>query len=349
MIKKTIAILSAFATVFAFAACGKLEKNSETTAAGNAPTLPADINATELYIKDSDGSTIPVNSKVNEEGSVYYEYTDVAGNNVTLANPENIIGVTKYSEDEIKELENEIKEWEENPEKFTEPEVDFVLDDKPISDDKLNKNEDVPLDSNGQPVRDKAIDYEELFTKDNFTFVANVNFTMDGNEVRMPLSWYKNGKNMLMELSYPDASGASERVGMLIKDGKCYFTFPSRNAYMELPKEVAEEMFDPEMFEETLSGSSGETAKKYTGTYNVEINGATYSCDIFETSTGGKVKKYYDANGTLVRNEIINGKNVNIIEIVEASDKCDPKNLKLPRWDMSGLANLGGLGGNLFG
>lgn len=337
MIKKTIAILSAFATVFAFAACGKLEKNEATTALGNAPTLPADINVTELYV-EVDGETRPAETKVDESGSVYYEYDDGKGNKVTQSNSDNVIGITKYSEEDIKEMENQVKEFEEqlkdmeeNPENYTEPKVDMVLNEGLVPDDKLNQKEDVTLGTNGKPVRDYTKQVQKIFEGDNFTFRVNVVSITNGAETRMPISWYKSGNNMLMEASMPIFSNTPTKIGMLIKDGKGYMIIPSMKAYTEIPKEMFGEMFDPEMFEQAFEGAEAESSNKYISSYDVELNGKKYVCDVYEDSYGATNKYYFDANGVIVRSESITGDTFTIMEMIEISDKCDPAVLTIPK------------------
>lgn len=338
MIKKTIAILSVFATVFAFAACGKVGKLESgeapvTTAANDSAdsyTLPIDFNnVTELFIEEN-GVTIPVVTKVDESGDVYYEYIDNSGNTVTQSNTDNIVGVTKYSEEEIKELENQIQDFEKNPDNYAEEDVDFVLSDGLIPEDKFTETT-VELGPDGKPVRDQAKQYEEAFKKERFTFKVNATSIVDGVETNTPMSWYKDGTNMLIEVVAPfDESGTPMKGSILYKGGKCYMIMPSMKMYYQVPDEMAGEMFNPDMFDQVLEDAEADDTSKYVGSYNVNINNKTYVCDVFENETGSISKNYFDANGAIVRTEIVDGEDITIWEIVELSDTCDSSLFVIP-------------------
>lgn len=340
MFKKTIAVLSAFATVFAFAACDKVnklekddsDKKTEATESVTKakPTMPADKEATQLYIEDENGVTVPVVTKVSDNGDVYYEFTDSEGNNVTQNNTDNIIGVTKYSEEDLKEFEEQIKDFEQNPDKYKEDEVDFVLSDGLVPEDKFTPTT-VELDANGKPVRPKAKQYEEMFKKDSFTFKVNASSILDGVETNTPMSWCKSGKNMLIEIVAPfDESGTPMKGSVLYKDGKCYIIMPSMKMYYQVPDEMAGEMFNPDMFDQMLDESNAAESNKYVGSYNVKLNGKNYVCDVFENDSGTINKNYYDASGSIVRTEIIDGEDCTIWEIVELSNTCDSSIFVIP-------------------
>lgn len=339
MFKKTLAILSAFATLFAFAACdkvGKLEKddsdktNTTETVTKVKPTMPIDVTATQLFVEDENGVTVPVVTKIADDGNIYFEYTDSEGNNVTQSNTDNIIGVTKYSEDELKDIEEQIKDFEKNPDKYTEDEVEFVLSDGLVPENKFTPTT-VELDANGKPVRAQAKTYEEIFKKNSFTFKVNATSVLDSVETATPMSWYKDGNNMLIEIVAPfDESGTAMKGSILYKDKKCYMIIPSMKMYYQVPDEMAGEMFNPDMFDEILEESEADDSSKYVGSYNVKLNGKTYVCDVFENDAGTTNKNYYDASGAIVRTEIIDGKDYTIWEIIELSDKCDSSIMVVP-------------------
>lgn len=337
MIKKTIAIISVFATVFAFAACGKvgsLDKGEAPVTTATEPenhyTLPIDINATQLFIEEENGVTIPVVTRVDDSGDVYYEYTDNSGNTVTQSNSENIIGVTKYSEEDIKDLENQIQDFEKNPDKYAEEEIDFVLSDGLVPEDKFTETT-VELGPDGKPVRDESKQYEQAFQKDKFTFKVNATSIIDGIETNTPMAWYKDGSNMLIEVVAPfDESGTPMKGSILYKGGKCYMIMPSMKMYYQVPDEMAGEMFNPDMFDQVLEDAEADNSSTYVGSYNVTLNGKTYVCDVFENETGTTSKNYFDANGAIVRTEIIDGEDITIWEIVELSDTCDSSLFVIP-------------------
>ena len=339
MFKKTIAILSAFATIFAFAACGKVgklekddsdKKNPTESVAEKVeiPTMPNDL--TQLFVEDENGVTVPVVTKVADDGNIYYEYTDSEGNNVTQSNTDNIIGVTKYSDDELKDIEEQIKDFEKNPDKYKEDEVDFVLSDGLVPENKFTETK-VELGANGKPVRAQAKTYEEVFKKNSFTFKVNVSSVLDGVKTNTPMVWCKNGNNMLIEVVAPvDESGTAMKSSMLYKDGKCYVIIPSMKMYYQIPDEMAGDMFNPDMFDELLEESEADNSSKYVASYNVKLNGKNYVCDVFESDSGAINKNYYDANGSIVRLEIIDGEDYTIWEIIELSDKCDSSVMVVP-------------------
>lgn len=338
MFKKTLAILSAFATLFAFAACdkvGKLEKDDSgktdtTESVTNVkPTMPIDVTATQLFVEDENGVTVPVVTKVSDDGNIYFEYTDSNGNNVTQSNTDNLIGVTKYSEDDLKELEEQIKDFEKNPDKYKEDEVDFVLSDGLVPEEKF-KETTVELDANGKPVRDKAKSYEEIFKKNSFTFKVNAVSVLDGIKTATPMSWCKDGQNMLIEVVAPYDNSTPMKGSILYKDGKCYMIIPSMKMYYQVPDEMAGQMFNPDMFDEILEESEADSNSKYIKSYNVSLNGKNYVCDVFESDTGAINKNYYDSKGAIVRTEIIDGEDYTIWEIIELSDKCDSSIMVVP-------------------
>lgn len=327
MIKKAIALFSAFATVFAFAACGKLEGEEVTT-----KQVP-----TNLYVEDKNGVTVPVVTKVDGD-KVIYEYTDSEGNKVTVNNPDDIISVTKYSPEQLEQLEQfeELsKQFEENPEDFVEEEVDFILSEGLVPEDKLVKI-DVELGKDGKPVRTEAKKYEETFTKDTFTFRINATSYIDGVKTNTPMSCYRSGKNMLLEVVGPFDSGTTMKGSILFKDGKCYMIMPSMKMYYQLPDEMAKDMFNTDMFDQAFENAEVEDKGNYIASYSVKLNGKNYECDVYETEEGVINKVYFDSNGTIARTEIIHGEDNTIWEILEISDKCDNSVFKIP----DGLLNV---------
>ena len=341
MIKKTLAILAAFSTVFAFAACSKLEKEETTTkpAVSNPLGELPDLNETQLFIQDAEGNTVPVVTQVNENGDIYYEYTDENGNSVTKTDAENIVGVTKFSKEEQEQIEEIYKEFEKNPDAFYEQEAieGLKLYDGLIPEDMFVKTE-VKLDSEGNPDRGNNNQYKKIFENNSFTFKVNVLSTIDGSTMETPMSWMKNGNDMLIEIVAPfDDTGKAVKGSILYKSGKCYMIMPSMKVYYEMPEEMASEMFNPEMFNEALESTEVDDSKVYKASYNVTLNGKTYSCDVFESDDGNTINKvYYDAKGTVVRTEMISGEDINIWEIVELSNKADASKFVIP----SGLINV---------
>lgn len=344
MIKKTLAILAAFSIAFAFAACGKLEKNeTSTTAANTTASNPLgampDLTETQLYVQDGEGNTVPVVTQVDKDGNVYYEYTDVDGNNVTKTDVENLVGVTKFSKEEQEKLEQIYKEYEENPDSFYESgEIEGLKLYDGVVPEELFVKTTVKLDDDGKPDRGDSDQYKKIFENNTFTLKVNVRSTVDGSTLETPMSWVRNGNDMLIEIVAPfDETGNAIKGSILYKGGKCYMIMPSMKIYYEMPQEMADEMFDPDMFNEALESTEVSDDTIYKGSYNVTLNGQTYSCDVFESEDGKTTNRnYYDAKGTVVRTEMISGEDINIWEITELSTKADASSFEIP----SGLINV---------
>ena len=336
MIKKTIALISAFATVFAFAACGKLEEDAGTTKKG------ITNNITDLFVKDENGMTVPVVTKLDGD-KVIYEYTDSEGNKVTVENPDDIISVTKFSSEQIENIEEISKMFEDAPEDtLAESDVNLELSEGLIPEDKFVETE-VELGENGKPIREETKKYEEIFTKGSFTFRVKVATNIDGVKNTAPISCYKNGDNMLFEFVGPVLDPSKPvRCSFLYKDKSCYLIIPSMRSYYKLPGEMAAEMFNFEDFDQAIGENTGtESNGDYVASYTVTLNGKKYECDVYEDKASGTVSKmYYNENGTIVRTEVIDGEDSVIWEILEISEKCDNTHFSIPDGLIDGSAFL---------
>ena len=339
MIKKIIAVLSVFAMLFAMAACkngleGNLEGNT-TTPAGAETTI--DLGVTELYIDDGNGNTIPVVTNKNNKGDIIYEYTDVSGNKVTAVDSSNIVGVTKYSEEEKVQIyiEQISKQFESNPDAILDNEkVDFIIADGLVPESSFKKIT-VELGDDGMPARDEAKSYKSIISGDVFTLKMNVKSIVNEQEESIPLSWSKSGKNFLIEASLPYEGSGYLKTSILSKDGKLYAIVPAMRLYAELPAETFKEMIDPEIFEAEIEDNI-----VYDASYEVKVDGKTYYCDVYNSEDGKTVtKNYFDSNNNPVRVEMISGSDVTIWEITEISSKADTSKFKIPLgyFDISAL------------
>lgn len=340
MIKKTLAILAAFSTVFAFAACGKLEEAETTKATEPGSSDNVTVPKTKLYTRDDAGNIVEIVTKTNENGDVYYEYTDANGNNVTKVDKENVVGMPADTPiEDVDKIEDLYEEYLKNPDAFYEKEgtEGLKLYDGIVPESKFVKTE-VKLNDKGRPDRGDSEQYKDIFEKQSFTFKVNVLSTVDGSTIETPMSWIRSGNDMLIEVVAPfDETGKPIKGSILYKGGKCYMIMPSMKVYYEMPEEMASEMFNPDMFNEALESADLADDNVYKASYNVTLNGKTYSCDVFESKDGKTTNKnYYDANGNVVRTEMISGEDVNIWEIVELSDKADASKFVIP----SGLINM---------
>ncbi len=339
--KKALAILSVFAVLFGFTACKNgLEGNLEGNTTLPAPEISTvNLEETQLYIDDGNGNTVPVTAVTNANGETIYEYTDVNGNKVTETDKNNLVGVTKYSKEEQAQihLEQVSKEFESNPDLILDKtdDIEFIISDGLVPEDKFTKVT-VKLDENGKPDRGEAENYRNIIGGNSFTVKMNVKSIIDGVESNVPMSWAKSGNNLLIETSMPvDGNGNSMKASILYKDKKCYMIMPTMKLYAEVPGETFDELFNPEIFEEEIEDST-----VYDASYEVKVDGKTYSCDVYKSKDGlTTTKNYFDNKGNPIRVEIISENDTTIWEITELKNTADASvfNIPLGYFDISAI------------
>ncbi len=345
--KKALAILSVFALLFGFTACkngleGNLEGNTTTQPAPALPTV--NLEETQLYVDDGNGNTVPVETATDKKGNTIYEYTDANGNKVTQTDKNNLVGVTKYSKEEQAQihLEQVSKEFEVNPDILLDnnEKLDFILADGLVPENLFTKTE-VELGADGKPVRGDAESYQNIISGDSFTVKMNVKSIIEGVESDIPMSWAKNGNNLIIETSMPvDDKGNSMKVSILYKDGKCYMIIPSTKLYAEIPGDAFGELFNPEIFEQDI-----EDTNIYQASYNLKIDGKSFSCDVYKSKDGlSTTKNYFDSKGNPIRVEIISENDTTIWEITQLSNKADAASFKIP----AGYFDISVIYGNEF-
>lgn len=311
MLKKTLAIISAFAMIFSFAACNKDEdlKKSNMVYDGN-----------EVY-SDKDG----------------YYYTDKDGNRVDVNKDD--VEFTEYNgESELAEsstLSSEdaeaIMDMMSNPEKYTEdiPAPELEAGEELIPEDSFTEVE-VELDSEGNPERgDDAKTYQELLRSGTFTIEVVMCTTTGGTTTTVPVTIIKDGNKIAAEVVAPMEGTGSMRMKYLVKNGVQYAILPAAKLYFELgPADDVETMFSEEMLNELASSAT--ESMTYVSSAEVNIDGKKYECDIYDAEDGSTVKVYY-LDGILVREETITPEgDTSIIEYKTLSGTVDSSAFELP-------------------
>lgn len=309
MIKKTLAIISAFAMIFSFAACGKDEDLKKSNMVYDGKEVYSDKDG--YYYNDEKGNRV----EVDEDDVEYTDYNSDSGEKSTLsdADAEAILGMMS------------------NPENFAEditvPELD--AGNEIIPEDSFTEIE-VELDSEGNPDHgEESKTYQELLKSGTFTIEVVMCTTTAGETTTVPLTIIKDGNKIAAEVVAP-MEGTSMRMRYLVKDGIQYAILPAMKFYFELgPAEDVDVMFSDEMLEELATAAT--ESMTYVSSAEVVVDGKTYTCDIYETEDGSTAKIYY-LDGILVREETITPEgDTNIVEYKTLSSSVDSSAFDLPR------------------
>lgn len=314
MIKKTLAIISAFAMIFSFAACGKDEDLKKSNMVYDGNEVFSDKNG--YYYNDADGNRV----EVKEDDVEFTEYNGESSESTT------------FSEKEAEAIMDIIADLEENPENYTEDITvpDLEAGNEVIPEDSFTEIE-VELDEEGKPEHgEEAKNYQEVLKSGTFTIEILTCSTVDGVTTTVPITIIKDGDRVAYEAVAPMDNSGSMRMKYLIKDGMQYAILPAMKFYFELgPAEDVETIFSEEMLEELASAATDNMT--YISSAEVDVDGKKYTCDIYETEDGSTSKVYY-LDGVLVREETISPEgNTNIVEFKTISDKVDSSALELPR------------------
>lgn len=336
MKKSVIAIILVFAVLMGFASCKRLPEDTEGF-----------VIESKAYYVDSEGVTRNVQSEVDENGDTVYYYIDGNGNRVTVKKKDVVVESTKIRETTEESLsltpeEQSFFDIYNDPEAFdklidssmTVPELD--ISDEVISEDNFDKIE-VDLDSSGKPVHgDVEKTYEEILKSEKFTIDLVFKGIVNGVETTVPMKAVRDGDKVYIETALPVEEQGSLKCNIIMRDGKCYFIIPGMRAYMSAPAESLGEMFNSDL----ITGSEEEIQGDYVSSAEVEIDGKTYVCDIYE-GNGATSKEYY-LDGVLKRVEVIEGENISIVQFNEVSDKVDSSLFKVPTnyMDMSRFMNI---------
>lgn len=291
--KKIFAIIFAVAMTASFTACKALPEGS-FEAASTTNIFPA---------VDSNGETV---SPELEDFLNSFDSTDPA----------------QFEQQFEQMLEEEIEV----------PEMEFGEE---LIDDSNSNKVEVDLNDEGRPDHsDLELNFSEIMANEKFTIdVVFMSKTADA-ETKLPIVAMRDGEQLYIETVMPVEGKGSMRLNMLItKDGKAYFIFPAMKAYMPMPGESVEGIFDVDYVTEDTAASG-----TYVESREVVVDGKKYTCDVYED--GENVIKYYYDNKELKRIETVSGENVIIMEINEISKKSDKSKFKLPKYfDLSTVMN----------
>lgn len=308
--KKFIAIALVLALASSFAACKKLETTDTST-----------ITKRPYYV-DEEGNTIYAQAQTNEDGDVEFFVTNANGETSKL-DKDNLVVEEITNADQYLEILDII---ENNPEQIVDtetPDASLEIADGVIPDDNFTEIE-VELDENGNPNRE-TLSYQEIMESGTFTIEATVQATSNGETVACPFTITKSGDAAYIEAAVPvENTGGSVKAGFLSNNEKSYLLIPSIRAYIVADDLTVNELFPlDEIKQETTESES------YSHSGTVELNGKTYTCDVYENE-GTTTKYYYDEAGNIVRIENTNDTDTVITEIKSISSEADESKLKVP-------------------
>jgi hypothetical protein len=136
----------------------------------------------------------------------------------------------------------------------------------------------------------------------------------------------RDGDKVFFETTMPvEGQKGGMIFDVIIRDEKCYFIIPSMRAYMIVPGETMSEFMPGDIITEDVN-----TNLKYVSSGEVQYEGKTYLCDVYEGD--GNTVKYYYADGELKRVEnITDENNMTIMEIQNVSKNVDASRFNLPK------------------
>ncbi|MBE6821026.1 MAG: hypothetical protein E7516_08235 [Ruminococcaceae bacterium] len=262
------------------------------------------------------------------EGSFKEENTSSAygaDSNGETASPELEEFLNSFDSTDPAQFEQQFEQMLE--EEVEIPEMEFGNE---LIDDSDSSKVEVDLNDEGRPDHsDLDLNFTDIFNNDEYTIDVVLMTKTAEEEVRVPVVAMRNGKQAYFEVVAPVQGKGSMRVNMLItEDGKLYFILPAMKAYMPMPGEAMNDVFNSEFVTEDTSASG-----TYIESREVVIDGKTYTCDIYQD--GDTITKNYYNNEELKRIENIsgeNGENIVIMEINEISKKSDKSKFKLPKY-----------------
>ena len=262
---------------------------------------------TELYVVDDEGVSREVQTEVNEEGETEYYYFDNSGNVVEVESKavkveKKKVQVTSSTSDTgetysmTPEQQSFVEQFNEgNIEKYVEEEnVDFETGDEiAIDEEKVDKIIEEAQESGSStpatPTRTTVTDYfAELSKNEKYYIEMNMKVVQDDETTVMPVVMARNGDKRYIELSMPVSEEGNVKAKILVLNGKCTIYIPSMKAYMEVPSEFIDEMYDNlDMATEQDDGTT------FIASTTQTINGEKYDVDIYTAEDGSKVQYYY--------------------------------------------------------
>ena len=212
------------------------------------------------------------------------------------------------------------------------PEMEFGDE---LIDDSNSSKVEVDLNDEGKPDHsDLELDFSDILNSEEYTIDVVLMTKTAAEEVKIPVVAMRKGNQAYFEMVAPVEGKGSMRINMLItEDGTLYFILPAMKAYMPMPGESMNDLFNTDYVTEDAASNG-----TYVESREVTVNGKTYVCDIYQD--GENVVKYYYDNEELRRIETVSGEDIIIMEINEISKKSDASKFKLPKYfDLSTVIN----------
>ncbi|MBQ8014859.1 MAG: hypothetical protein IJ264_01580 [Clostridia bacterium] len=328
MKKNIIAIFLIFSMLMSFAACRKLDESG------------AFVIESKVFVVGDDGVEHNVQSAVNANGEEEFFYYDAFGNKVVVKEKDVVVKTTRvaattqelpFNYDELSPEEQSFVDSFNDPEAFdelidssiVEPELEFS---ELLPEDSFEEIE-VEIGNDGKPVHDDIKQtYEELVKSNRFTMDFNIKGDMNGTDTVVPIVAMRDGDQVYFKVIMPVDNKGSMEFNCIIKNKQCYLIIPSMRAYLVVPAESMSEFIPSDLITES------ENNMKYLYTAEVDYEGESYMCDVYEDAQGGATVKYYYKDGELKRMEnIVDETNSTIIEINEISSRVDSSKFKVPK------------------
>lgn len=324
--KNVIAIFMVFALLMSFAACRRLDESG------------AFVVESKVYVVDDDGVEHDVQSAVNADGKEEFFYYDSVGNKVVVKEKDVVVKTTRvaattealpFNYDELSPEEQSFVDSFNDPNAFDElldssivqPELEF----SELLPEESFEEIEVEIGNDGKPVHDDIKQtYTELIESNSFMMDFNIKGNMNGTDTVVPIVAMRDGDQVYFKVIMPVDEKGSMEFNCIIKNKQCYLIIPSMRAYLIVPADTVGEFIPSDIITES------ESNVKYISTAEVEYEGESYLCDIYEDPQGATVKYYYK-DGELKRMEnIVDETNSTIIEINEISSKVDKSKFKVP-------------------
>lgn len=326
MKKNIVAIILIFSMLMSFAACRKLEDSGMF------------VVESKVYVVDENGDEKAVQVAVDSQGVTEYYFYDTSGNRVVVKEKDVIVETTRVpvtTNEYYANLSPEEQSFFDtfnNPDAFEEL-IDstveapkFEISDELLPEENFDEIE-VETDSDGNPIHDDIDQtYEDLAESKKFTMDLNVKSIADGVETSLPIYATFDNDKLYFETAMPVNEGGAMKLNVILKDKNCYLVVPSMRAYMVIPAESLGEFVPTDI----LDTMEEESTLKYVSSAEVEYNGQTYICDVFEDENA-TVKRYYK-DGELKRVETIQDENnMSIWEVNSISGNVDSSKFNVPK------------------
>lgn len=297
-IKRLTSLLIVFAMLFAFCSCRKLE---------NAEGFE---EKTELYALDDEGVTHEVQTTVNTEGKTEYYYYDNSGNTIEVESKavktaKKTVKATENPSpfDDTSETYSMTPEQQSFVEKFNNGElenivvdekVDFETGDKIVANEKEVEKIVKEAEAQSKPAEEPAKKtvtnyYANLAKSEKYYIEVNMKIVADDEVTTMPLVMARNGAKYYCEMSMPVSDQGNMKAQIFIVNKKCRMYIPTMKAYMEIPGDYIDEMYD-----NIGLATEQEDGMKYMGSTKTTIDSVKYDVDIYTLEDGGRVLYYYN-------------------------------------------------------